>query len=66
MFGDNGDIHITKTKSMLKKKLQVEISDQLVPPTDAAIVDVCAMLWVIPRPSKGNVEHFIINVISAA
>jgi len=24
----------------------------------------CAMLWVIPWPSKGNVEHFIINVIS--
>ena len=64
MFDDNGDMRITKTKSTLKKKLQVEISARLVPPTDVAIVDGCAMLWVIPWPSKGNVEHFIINVIS--
>ena len=65
MFDDNGDMRITKTKSTLKKKLQVENSARLVLPTNVAIVDGCAMLWVIPWPSsKGNVEHFIINVIS--
>lgn len=63
MFEENGDMRITKTKSILKKKLQVEVSDRLSSSPDAFIIDGCAVLWVIRWPTKGTVEDFILNLL---
>ena len=64
IFEENGDMHITKTKSVLKKKLQVEISDRMCSTPSAIIIDGCAILWVIQWPTKATVEDFIVNLIA--
>jgi len=64
MFEDSGDMRITKSKSVLKKKLQVEVSERLCPPPDAIIVDGCAVLWVIQWPTSGTVEDYIMNLMA--
>jgi len=64
MFEDNGDMRITKSKAVLKQKLQVEVSDTMFPADGAIIVDGCAMLWVIQWPSKGTVEDYVQNLLS--
>ena len=63
MFDENGDMRLTKTKSILKKKLQVEVSDRLSSSPHAFIIDGCAVLWVIRWPTKGTVEDFILNLL---
>ena len=64
MFEDSGDMRIIKTKSVLKKKLQVEVSERLCPPPDAVIVDGCAVLWVIQWPTSGTVEDYIKSLMA--
>ena len=64
MFEDNGDIGITKSKSILKQKLQVEVSDRICHVPDAIIIDGCAMLWAIPWPTNGTVKDFVINKLA--
>ena len=48
MFEDNADMRNTKSKSISKQQLQVEVSDRICQVPDAIIIDGCAMLWVIP------------------
>ena len=43
IFEDNGDMRITKLKSILKQQLQVEVSDRICQVADAIIIDGCAM-----------------------
>ena len=62
MFEDNGDMRITKSKSVLKKKIRVEISDRN-PMPDTIIINGCAVMWVIPWPFIGTLEDFVLNVI---
>ena len=64
MFDINGDMRITKSKSTLKKKLQVEVSDRQSHPPDSIILDGCAVLWVINWPTHGTVEDYIKNLLS--
>ena len=64
MFDDKGDMRITKSKSTLESKLQVEISERLSPAADAIILDGCAILWVISWHTAGAVEDFIMNILS--
>ncbi|KAG1669737.1 hypothetical protein GQR58_017266 [Nymphon striatum] len=51
MFNPGGDMKITKSKSTLKLKLQVTISDRNCPIPDTVIYDVSALLWVLTWPS---------------
>ena len=52
-------MRITSTKSVLKKKLQVSISERLVTEkTEVEILDGCAVLWVIHWPNIGTVADF--------
>ena len=60
LFQDNGDMRITKSKSVLKQKLQVEHSSRLSDP-HSVIIDGCAALWVIKWPAKGTVTDFARN-----
>ena len=57
-------MRITKTKSTLKKKLQIEVSDRTCNPPECIILDGCAILWIINWPTHGTVEDYIKNFIS--
>ena len=59
LFTDSGDMTITKTKSLLKRKLQVEKSCRTLQEPDALIIDGCAVLWIIQWPSHGTVQYFV-------
>ena len=62
LFDDQGDMHIAKSKSTLKNKLQVVAEGQGEATVDAVVIDGCAMLWVIPWPATGTVQDFLDNV----
>ena len=51
MFNPGGEMKITKSKSTLKLKLQVVISERSCPVPETFIYDVSALLWVLTRPS---------------
>lgn len=52
MFDDEGKMRIATTKSTLKKKLQVTVSQRLVDEkSEVEILDGCAILWVISWPN---------------
>lgn len=51
MFNPDGEMKIATSKSALKHKLQVTISERTCPVHDTVIYDVSALLWVITWPS---------------
>ncbi|XP_078661436.1 uncharacterized protein LOC144905583 [Branchiostoma floridae x Branchiostoma belcheri] len=59
MFDDEGNMRIATTKSTLKKKLQVTVSQRLVEKPEVEILDGCALLWVIHWPNQGTVADFV-------
>ena len=64
LFDDNGDMQSAAQKSVLKKKIQVEVSLRSLPPADVIIIDGCAMLWTIAWPTNGIVKDFVANVFA--
>ncbi|KAG7164002.1 hypothetical protein Hamer_G014467 [Homarus americanus] len=50
-------------KATLKKNLGVERSSRFLEQAEVTVVDGCAVLWIISRPSRGSVENFIKNII---
>ena len=62
MFDESGEMRITKSKSVMKTKLQVEMMDGCSTPPDAIVLDGCAILWVIRWPSHGLVQNNIKNL----
>ena len=44
LFKDNGNLSITKSKSRMKWKLQVEQSSRTMPTHETEVVDGCAMM----------------------
>ena len=63
MFDKAGDMRITKAKSTLKTKLQVELTDHHSVPPDAIVLDGCAVLWIIRWPTHGLVKDYIKNLV---
>ena len=52
-------LKIAKSKSSLKKKLQVEVSSRVSEKSDGVILDGCAILWVIHWHLNGTVRDFV-------
>ena len=52
MFENSGEMRITKSKSTLKRNLQVENSVRTVAIPKVSIIDGCAILWCIHWPTK--------------
>ena len=48
-----GELRISKSKSILKPRLQVEVTYPSRGTGDAVVIDGCAILWVLQWPSKG-------------
>ena len=63
MFEDSGEMRITKSKSTLKRKLQVEQSSRTLPTPGTIVVDGCAILWTIQWPKHGTVQDYVNNVL---
>lgn len=63
MFNEAGEMRITKSKSTLKTKLQVELTDRRSILPDAIVLDGCAVLWVIRWPTHGLVQDYIKNLV---
>lgn len=61
MFDDTGDMRIAKSKSTLKKILQVDVSDRVAGGTNISVLDGSAILWVVPWPADGTVKDYIAN-----
>ena len=64
MFDDSGEMRICKSKSVLKNKLQAEISKRTAGKPNTFIVDACAILWIIHWPTQGYVDNFIKGFIN--
>ena len=62
MFGVNENMRITKSKSTLKKKLQVEQSTRTVKKPHVVIIDGCAMLWLIQDFVNGFINYILNNL----
>ena len=60
MFNEKG-MKICKTKSVLKRNLQEEMSNRKLHP-DATVIDGSALLWTINWQSQGTVNDFVTNV----
>ena len=63
MFDDSGNMRIIKSKSTMKRKLQVEQSPRTLPVPDTTVLDGCAILWIIQWPKHGTVQDFVNNVL---
>lgn len=61
LFNNSGDLRIAKTKSTLKKKLKVDLSERTSMKPDVIIIDGCAILWCIYWPSHGTVQDYVDN-----
>ena len=65
MFYDNGDMRITKSKSVLKQKLQVSHLTRTSKPQvviidgSSMLIDGSAVQWEINWPINVNVQHFV-------
>ena len=63
MFADTGEMRLTKSKSFLKTKLQVELADRRSVPPDVIVLDACAILWMVKWPAHGLVKDYLQNVL---
>ena len=60
----SGEMRLSSSKSTLKSKLKVELTDRRSSPADAIVLDGCAVLWVVNWPNHGTVGDFVRNVVS--
>jgi hypothetical protein len=58
-FHPDGQMRIATGESMLKKNLQVEVSQRCTISPTAMVIDVSALLWTLAWPSHGTIEMFI-------
>ena len=61
MFDDTGDMRIAKSKSTLKKILQVEVSDRVAGGANVSVLCGSAILWVVLWPAVVSVKDYIAN-----
>ena len=52
LYEDNGEMRIMKSKSTLKRKLQIEHSNRSQFPSENVIIDGCALMWIIHWPAS--------------
>jgi len=59
IFDENGNMRIPKAKCVLRKKLQVEVSNRCTMNPNVIILDGCAIMWALHWPVNGTVNDFI-------
>jgi len=63
MFDKEGKMRIVTTKSTLKTKLQVTVSQRLVKKSEIYILDGCVILWLNQGTEEDFVNGFTRNVL---
>ena len=61
MFTEQGEMRISKAKSILKNQLQVEVSARSVRNSESTVIDGSALLWVTHWPIGGTVKDYVNN-----
>ena len=62
----SGELRISKSKSIPKRILQVEVTNPSRGSGDAVVIDGCAILWVLQWPSKGFIKDVVLNFVKYA
>ncbi|KAJ8884145.1 hypothetical protein PR048_016002 [Dryococelus australis] len=62
MFTEEGEMRISKAKSLLRKMLQVSVSTRMIPKQDIIIIDGMALSWVVHWSNQGTVTTLIPNL----
>ena len=62
----SGEFRISKSKSTLKRILQVEVTNTSRGTGDAVVIEGCAILWVLQWPSKGFLKDVVVNFVKYA
>ena len=57
-------MRVAKTKSTLKRQLQVETSNRITDQDNRLIIDGTAMFWFIPWPSNGKVQDYVDKAVT--
>ena len=60
------ELRISKSKSILKQRLQVEFTNPSRGTGHAVVIDGCAILWVLQWPSKGIIKDVVLNFVKYA
>ena len=58
MFSEKG-MRVCKEKSVLKKRMQLEMSKESITNANITVIDGSALLWTIWWPLDGTVEDFV-------
>ena len=61
-----GELRISKSTSILKRRLQVEVTNPSRGTGHAVVIDGCAILWVLRWPSKGIIKGAVLNFVKYA
>ena len=64
--GKSGDLRISTSKSILKRKHQVEDNNPSIGIRYAVVIDGCAILCVIQWPRKGFLKDVVLNFVKFA
>ena len=62
----SGGLRISTSKSIIKRKLQVEVTNPSRGIPDPVVIDGCAIPWVLQWPSKGFTNDVMVNFIKYA
>ena len=62
----SGELRISNSKSILKRRLQAEVTNPSRGTGHAVVIDGCAILWVLRWPSKGIIKGVVLNFVKYA
>ena len=66
IFDEKSGLRISTSKSILKRKHQVEVTNPSIGFRDAVVIGGCARLCVLQWPSKGFIKNIVLNFIKYA
>ena len=62
----SGELRISKSKSILKRRLQVEVINPSRGTGDAVVIDGCAILWMLQWPIKVLIKDVVLSFVKYA
>ena len=66
MFDEKSGLRISMSKSILKRRHKVEVTNPSIGIRDAVVIGGCARLCVLQWPSKGFINNIVLNFIKYA
>ena len=64
LFDEKSGLRISMSKSILKRKHQVEVTNPSIGIREAVVIGGCARLCVLQWPSKGLIKNIVLNFIT--